>query len=210
MSDPAGPAGFGGMGALGGTGDPGGVEDRVRAAMFERRVVMLSGDVDPTAAGDAVASLLTLDALGDEPIDLRVNAHSDSLDAAFSLMDTIEALGVPVRVVCAGSVSGTLVGLLAVADGRVISPHGRVRLSEPRDSFGGRASEVAARVAHEQQRLDLLRRRVAERTGRPLEHVEADMQAGLYLDADQALAYGLVDAVIRPTPGGSTPGSCGP
>jgi ATP-dependent Clp protease, protease subunit len=183
--------------------DPGGMaerqqaamSDRLQAAMFERRLIMLSGDVDPARAGDVVASLLTLDALGDDPIDLRVDAHSDSLDAAFSLMDTIDALGVPVRVVCAGTLSGTLVGLLAVADGRVIAPHGRIRLSEPRDSFGGRAVDVAARAAHEQERLGLFQRRLAERTGRPLEHIEADMQAGRYLTAEDAVAYGLVDTV---------------
>lgn len=176
--------------------DAGGMADRLQAAMFERRLVMLSGEVDAGRAGDVVASLLTLDALGDDPIDLRVAGHSDSLDAAFSLMDTIDALGVPVRVVCAGSVSGTLVGLLAVAEGRVMAPHGRIRLVEPRDSFGGRAADVAARAAHEQQRLSLFQRRLAERTGRPLEHIEADMQSGRYLTADEAVAYGLVDAVM--------------
>lgn len=175
--------------------DPGGMADRLQAAMFERRLIMLSGDVDPARAGEVAASLLTLDALGDEPIELRVSGHSDSLDAAFSLMDIIDAIGVPVRVVCAGTVSGTLVGLLAVADGRVISPHGRVRLAEPRDSFGGRAADVAARAAHEQARLALFQRRLAERTGRPLEHIEADMQAGRFLSADEAVAYGLVDAL---------------
>ena len=184
--------------------DPGGMaerlqaamSDRLQAAMFERRMSLLSGPVDPARAGDVVAGLLTLDARGDDPIDLRVDGHSDSLDAAFSLMDTIDALGVPVRVVCGGTVSGTLVGLLAVAEGRVITPHGRIRLSEPRDSFGGRAEDVAARAAHEHQRLALFQRRLAERTGHPLEHVEADMQAGRYLTAEEAVAYGLVDAVI--------------
>lgn len=183
--------------------DPGGMaerlpeamSDRLQAAMFERRLIMLSGHVDPARAGDVVAGLLTLDALGDDPIDMRVDAHSDSLDAAFSLMDTIDALGVPVRVVCAGTLSGTLVGLFAVAGGRVIAPHGRVRLSEPRDAFGGRAADVAARAAHEQQRLASFQRRLAERTGRPLEHIEADMQAGRYLTAEEAVAYGLADAV---------------
>jgi len=175
--------------------DPGGMADRLLAAMFERRLIMLSGPVDPARTADVVAGLLTLDALGDEPIDVRVDAHSDSLDAAFSLMDTIDALGVPVRVVCAGLVSGTMVGLLAVAEGRVIAPHGRIRMTEPRDSFGGRAVDVASRAAHEQERLELFQRRLAERTGHPLEHIEADMQAGRYLSAEEAVSYGLVDAV---------------
>ncbi|HEX5266634.1 MAG TPA: ATP-dependent Clp protease proteolytic subunit [Acidimicrobiales bacterium] len=175
--------------------DPGNMSEQLQAAMFDRRLIMLSGDVDPIRAGDVVAGLLTLDALGDEAIDLRVNGHSDSLDAAFSLMDTIDALGVPVRVVCNGTVSGTLVGILAVAEGRVIAPHGRVRLAEPSQSFGGRAEEVAARAAQEQERLELFQRRLAERTGHPLEHIEADMQAGRYLTAEEAVAYGLADAV---------------
>ena len=175
--------------------EPGGMADRLQAAMFDRRLIMLTGEVDPARAGDVVASLLTLDALGDEPIDVRVDGNSDSLDAAFSLMDTIDALGVPVRVVCAGTLAGTLVGLLAAAEGRVIAPHGRIRMSEPRDAFGGRAADVAARAAHEQKRLELFQRRLAERTGHPLEHIEADMQAGRFLTAEEAVAYGLADAI---------------
>lgn len=177
---------------------PGGMAERLQAAMFERRMVMLTGEVDAGRAGDVVATLLTLDALGDEPIDLRLDGHSDSLDAAFSLMDTVESLGVPVRVICSGRVSGTLVGLLAVAAGRVMSPHARIHLAEPRDAFRGRAADVAARAAHERDRLAIFQRRLAERTGHPLEHIEADMQSGRYLDAEQALRYGLVDAVIGP------------
>jgi len=179
-----------------------GVVQAIQAAMFARRVVTLGGAVDQAAAEDLVASLLSLDALGDDPIELRVDAHCDSLDIALLLMDTIDVLGVEVRVLCSGTLSGTLVGLLAVAGSRVMSLHARIRLCEPAVSFEGRASEIASRAAHEQARLIALQARLAERTGRPLEHIEADMQAGRYLTATQAQAYGLVDAVLGTDAGG--------
>ncbi|HEV2368523.1 MAG TPA: ATP-dependent Clp protease proteolytic subunit [Acidimicrobiales bacterium] len=171
------------------------MSEEVRAALFARRVVMVAGPVDLVRAGEVAAELLTLDALGDDPVRLRLEGHSGSLDAAFSLMDVIDSMGVPVHVTCSGSVSGTLVGILAVAERREIAPHARLRLCEPEDSFGGRAVDVAARVAHEQKRLEAFQRRLAERTNRPLEHIEADMQIGRFLSAEDAVAYGLADAV---------------
>ncbi len=183
-----------------------GLGQDMQAAMFARRLVMLSGVVDQARAGDVVTSLLSLDALGDEAIQLRVDAHCDSLDVALLLMDTIDALGVDVRVACSGTISGTLVGLLAVAGERVMSPHARIRLCEPAGSFEGRASEIAVQLAHEEARLTAFQARLAVRTGQPLEHIEADMQAGRYLTATQAQAYGLVDAVLGAgTTGGLAP-----
>ncbi|MHB1445438.1 MAG: ClpP family protease [Acidimicrobiales bacterium] len=182
-----------------------GLGQAMRAAMFARRIVMLSGVVDQAQAGDVVAGLLSLDALGDGAIELRVDGHCDSLDVALLLMDTIDALGVEVRVVCSGILSGTLVGLLAVAGERVMSPHARIRLCEPAGSFEGRASEIGVQAAHERTRLADFQARLAERTRRPLEHIEADMQTGRYLTGAQAQAYGLVDAVLGADAGRDLP-----
>jgi ATP-dependent Clp protease protease subunit len=159
-------------------------------------VVFVGGAVDPVKAGDVAATLMTLDALGDEPIELRLNAESDSIEAAFALIDTIDALGVPIHAWVSGALGGTMVGVLAVCQHRRMSAHARLHLREPRATFTGRASDLALHAGDYESRWSAFVRRLAESCRQPFEHVEADLRSGRFLDAASAQAYGLVDEVV--------------
>jgi ATP-dependent Clp protease protease subunit len=162
-------------------------------ALLARRTILLSGAVDSPRAGDAVAALLTLDALGDEPIELRLNAESDSLEAAFSLMDTIDAMGVTVNATVASTVGGTMVGVLAVCGRRRMGRAGRIHLREPSTEVAGPALVVGRQAADFERQVEAFVRRLSEATARPFEHVEAELRVGAHLGPEEALAFGLVD-----------------
>jgi ATP-dependent Clp protease protease subunit len=168
----------------------------LQASLFARRIVSVTGYLDATRAGDAAAALMTLDALDDTHIDLRIDCRDGSLDGALTLVDTIDVLGVPVHATCIGTAGGAAVAVLAVAHRRLITAHGTVHLAEPSDEMTGRASDLARWAAHHQARLVQLQRRLADATGQPFEHVEADMERGRYLQPAEAVAYGIVDEVI--------------
>lgn len=179
------------------------------SALFDRRLVLVSGQVTAERASEVAASLMTLDALGDDPVELRLNAESDSLDAAFCLIDTIDVLGVDINATVAGTVAGTMAGVMAVCRHRRIGPLGGVHLREPRADFSGRATDLHRQAADLESRLEGFVRRLATATGRPFEHVEADLRAGRHLNAAQALAYGLADEIVGRAPrsgSGSTAG----
>lgn len=167
----------------------------LQEALFERRILLLNGSPSREQAGELAAALMTLDALGDDPIELRISAESDSLDVAFTLMDTIEVLGVDINVTVSASVGGTLVGVVAVCRRRRIAPLGSVHLREPREDFAGVAADLQKHAANLEARLESYARRLARATGRPLEHIEADLRSGRYLDAETAVAYGVVDEI---------------
>src|SRR5262249_40865886 len=157
--------------------------------------VSVTGKLDAGKAGDLAASLMTLDALGDDHVVLRMDCPDASLEAAFTLIDTIDVLGVPVHVMCAGMAGGPAAGVLAVGSRRLITPKGRVHLCEPTVTMAGRAVEWEAWTSHYQSQLERLQHRMAEATGQPFEHIEADMQRHRYFSAEEALAYGLVDEI---------------
>lgn len=174
-------------------GEPGG---RLEEQLFERRVVVLSGPVDGARASDVAASLLALDALGDEPVELRLSAEADELDPALALIDTIDVLGVAVMATVIGTLAGTMAGVIAVCRHRAIAPHGRIVLRSPRAQLSGVASVIDEEADHFAEQLDGYFSRLSEVTGRTVDELRGDHERGRFLDAAAALAYGLVDEVL--------------
>ena len=93
--------------------------------LFERRIVLVTGQLDDGAAAKAAAALLALDASGARPIDLHLASPDGALGAAFALIDTAETLTSALRVLCRGQVGGPAIGLVTAADHCTASPHER-------------------------------------------------------------------------------------
>lgn len=176
------------------TGDvPVGFDDWVRTRLFDRRTVLVSGTLDTDLATAAAAELMTLDATGDEGITVHLDCGESGLEAAFTLIDVIDLVGVPVTTVCVGRLAGPAVGVLAVGERRLALPHASFHLTEPRSSFSGHADDVAGWAAQYRKLLDRFVARLAEATGRGEAELAEDLRAGRHLDAAEARRYGLVD-----------------
>jgi ATP-dependent Clp protease protease subunit len=168
--------------------------------LFDRRIVLCRGILDDALAGRIAAQLMALDALGDSAIVLQLDSQGASLEAAWTLVDVIDLLGVPVNIVCAGRVEGAAVGVLAAGNKRTALPHSVYRLNDPELEISGRASDLEALLAHHTKRLYRLHERVATATGWPISDVAADVRSGRSFDATQALAYRLVDEIAGDQP----------
>jgi ATP-dependent Clp protease protease subunit len=88
------------------------------------------------------------------------------------------------------------VGVVAVAHRRRATPNVRFRLSQPTRTMTGRASEIENWARHDAEQLSRFARRVAEATRRPAEHVEAALEVGTYMSAEEALDYRLIDEIF--------------
>jgi ATP-dependent Clp protease, protease subunit len=166
--------------------------------LFEQRVVMLQGALDDTVATRVSAELMTLDAEGDGPVTLRIDCADGSVALALTLMDVIELLGVPVRALCLGQVGGPAVGVLSVCAQRASMPSTRFSLREPTTHLEARAREVeqwAQLRADEYQRFT---ERVAAAAHKPVASVARLFAAGTFMNAQEALDYGIIDEVCRP------------
>jgi len=108
-----------------------GFGDQVLSSLFARRIVFVHGDLTSDKASETAAALLTLDALGDEHVELRLQAPMASWEAAGVLIDVIDVLGVPVHTVALGIVGVAPSGVLAAGSNRSIAPHARLHLRHP-------------------------------------------------------------------------------
>jgi ATP-dependent Clp protease protease subunit len=181
------------------------------AQLLDRRVVRLWGPLDDATVAKACAEMMALDATGDEAVQLYIGSTGGPVHSALSLIDTMDLLGVPVHVTCLGRAEGAAVGVVAAGTRRTAAPHAQFHLTEPDVSVSGNASQLAAWAEHHRVELERFVMRLAQATGRPAEHLEADMSLGRWLDADEALRYGLVDEIWGPTRGPrSGPPTAGP
>jgi ATP-dependent Clp protease protease subunit len=186
------------MGSAEGPPGAGGISPWLHEALYARRIVLVTGRLDDGVAARAAAALVSLDATGDATIEVHVDSPDGTLEAAFVLIDTLGAIQAPVCTLGRGLVGTPALGVVAAAGYRAASPHARFRLAQPTVRLVGTPDEVDAGRRWHRDLLVRFQAHLARATGRPVDTIADDMRAGRTLDAVEALAYGLIDA-ISPT-----------
>jgi ATP-dependent Clp protease protease subunit len=173
--------------------------------LFERGVVLVAGEVDGPAATAIAARLMTLDATGDDPVELRLSSARGPLDDALSLIDVLDVLGVEVHTVGFGAIEGGPVGILAAGTRRRLAPHARLCLREPEVAAGGTAADLERSLAALATRRDAFFDRLAVSTRRGAAEVASWWFRRAVLDATDAVSLGYADGLVEPPagPGGS-------
>ncbi|WP_165492210.1 ClpP family protease [Egibacter rhizosphaerae] len=166
--------------------------------LFERRILFLRGSIEDTRADELCAELVALDAQGDEEVTLFIDSLGGASHGMLAIHDVIQTMGAPVRTRCVGVAASAAAVLLATGTGpREATENARVMLHQPSGGVEGTTADIAIQ-ADEMARL---KRRVEEllasRTGQPVERIRADTDRDLWLSADEAMEYGLIDRVVR-------------
>lgn len=178
---------------------PDGMADEVHRSLLARRIVLLHGNLGDAAVAEVAASILMLDASGDERIVIRLTGASSGIDTALVLLDVMDVAGVPVDTVGAGTLAGGAVAVLASGRHRSLAPHARLALLEPDASVAGRVVEIERALAAQSSQRDRFLAHLSECTGRPLAHLVQEWGIGAYLEPSDAVALGYVDAIERGT-----------
>jgi ATP-dependent Clp protease, protease subunit len=170
--------------------------DRLLERLLERRIVLVSGPLGDELATRVCAQILALGARAEEPILIYLSSPDGELGAAMTVMDTLDAVRTPVDAIVTGHLGGPSLGVLAATDRRRAYQHATFRLSEPRTQFRGIADQVTADASRSRALLESLYERLSRTTGRPVETVRSDAQAGRFLSAAEAIDYGLVEGIV--------------
>ena len=172
-------------------------DDWLEGHLFDRRVLVLRGPLDDRSSTRVASQLMTLDAVGDAGVQLQLDSPGGPLEAAFAVVDVIDALGVEVEVLCLGRVEGSAVAVAAAGHRRIALPHTRFRLADPDVAIEGRAAELEHLLEAHREAIRRYHARLAEATGRTVPEIEQACREGRWMDASEAKAFGLVDEVGR-------------
>jgi ATP-dependent Clp protease protease subunit len=174
---------------------------KIQETFLEERKVFLWGEVSDKSARDVTEKLLYLETKDPgKEITFYINTPGGSITAGMAIYDTMRLISSPITVVVTGMAASMGSILLCGADKgkRFLYPHSRVLIHQP--LISGQMIAVAVDIhiqAQEMERLrDELNAILAECSGQPLEKIQQDTDRDFYMTADEAIKYGLADAIV--------------
>ncbi len=164
------------------------------------RIVFLGSSINDHVANIIVAQMLFLDA--DDPerdIYLYINSPGGSVYAGLAIYDTMNHLRASVSTYCVGMAAS--MGALLLSSGargkRNALPNSRIMLHQPSSGYQGTAADIEIAAKEILGTRERLNRILAETTGQKIRKINADVDRDRWMSADEAVAYGLVDQVLR-------------
>lgn len=172
----------------------------IYSRLLKDRIIFLGSAIDDQVANSITAQLLFLTAEDpDKEISMYINSPGGSTTAGFAIYDTMQYVKAPVHTICVGmAASFAAILLLAGTKGkRFALPNSEIMIHQPHGGVQGQASDIAISAKRILSTRERLNRITAERTGQSLERIEKDMDRDYFMSAQEALAYGIVDQVIK-------------
>lgn len=173
----------------------------VWSRLLKDRIIFLGTEVNDDVANIIIAQMLFLE--GEDPdkeITLYINSPGGSITAGLAIYDTMQYVRSPVATVCLGMAASMAAWLLASGQKgmRKALPNSRVMIHQPLGGARGQASDIeihAREILYVRERMNQI---MEKHTGQTAQKIKEDTERDRYLSADEAVAYGILDAVIQP------------
>lgn len=171
----------------------------IYSRLLKERVVFITGAIEDHIANLTVAQLLFLESENpDKDISVYINSPGGSVTAGLCIYDTMQFVKPDVSTICVGQAAS--MGAVLLAGGakgkRHCLPHSRMMIHQPLGGFQGQAADFEIHAREILAVRERLNRILAAHTGQPLEKVGQDTDRDRFMDAEEALAYGLVDSIL--------------
>ncbi|MEG0296505.1 MAG: ATP-dependent Clp endopeptidase proteolytic subunit ClpP [Clostridium sp.] len=168
--------------------------------LLKDRIIMLSGEVNDVVANLIVAQLLFLESEDpDKDIYLYINSPGGSVTAGMAIYDTMQYIKCDVSTICIGLAASMGSFLLSSgAKGKRYSlPNSEIMIHQPLGGFQGQVTDIDIHAKRMLKTKASLNKMLSENTNQPLEKILVDVERDYFMDADEAMEYGLVDKVIK-------------
>ena len=172
------------------------IEDQLS---FKSRYVLIFGEITDAVEQTTCSRMLALSQESDAPITVLISSPGGHVESGDAIHDMIRFVRAPVTTVGTGWVAsaGAHVFLAPPKDRRVCLPNTRFMIHQPAGGAGGQATDIAIQAKEILRTRERIARVVAKQTGKPYEAVVVDMERDFWMNADEAIKYGIVSRVIE-------------
>jgi ATP-dependent Clp protease protease subunit len=175
----------------------------IYSRLLKERIIFITGPIDDGVASLVVAQLLFLEAENPKKeVSMYINSPGGIVTSGLAVYDTMQFIRPPVSTLCTGQAAsmGSLLLAAGAKDLRFALPNARIMVHQPSGGFQGQATDI---MLHAQEILNLKRRLneiYVRHTGQPLKKIEDALERDMFLTAEMAKDFGLIDKVIEKRP----------
>ncbi len=171
----------------------------IYSRLLNDRIVFLADEVNDVTASLVIAQLLYLESQDpDKDISLYINSPGGSITSGMAIYDTMNYIKCDVSTICIGMAAS--MGAFLLSSGakgkRFALPNSEIMIHQPLGGMKGQATDIKIHADRIIKMKEKLNRLISEQTGKPVEQVEKDTDRDNFMDAGEAMAYGLIDKVI--------------
>ena len=175
------------------------------AKLFEDRIIYLGTPISDDVANAVIAQLMCLESMNpDQDVQIYINSPGGSFTALTAIYDTMRFIKPDVQTVCIGQAASAAAILLAAGTPgkRTALPNSRILIHQPyTEGTFGQTSDIEIQANEILRMRELLEQMISDHSGRDRDQVSRDIERDKILTAEQAVEYGLIDAVIQPRKG---------
>ena len=177
--------------------DKGGA-DGMMQKLLKSRTVLVSGTVDQELAEKVITQLFVLNTDSHDPIRVIISSPGGHVDSGYAIHDIMRCIESPVITIGAGWVASIAVPILFGGDpGKRFSlPNTRFLLHQPSGGAGGQASDIRIEAQEILKIRERLNKLIAGETGQTVERIAKDSDRNFWMNAEEALEYGLVSKIV--------------
>ncbi len=168
--------------------------------LLKERIIILSEEVNAASASVILGQLLFLEYEDPEKdIQFYINSPGGEVDSGLMIYDTMQYIKPDVQTICCGMAASMAAVLLAggAKGKRFALPNSEVMIHQPLGGAQGQASDIQIAANQILKKREQLNKILAERTGQPYDRIATDTDRNFWFDANEALAYGLVDQIME-------------
>lgn len=166
--------------------------------LLEDRIVFITGEIDDNTSNIIVSELLYLDSISHEDIYIYINSPGGSITSGMAIYDTMNYIKSDIVTICIGMAASMASIILSsgTKGKRYILPNSEVMIHQPLGGVNGQATEIKIHAKRILKLKDKLNKIISQNTTKPLKKIEQDTERDYFMDANEALEYGLVDKII--------------
>ena len=167
--------------------------------LLQDRIIILSGEINDDTANIVVAELLYLDSLNHDDINLYINSPGGSITSGMAIYDTMNYIKSDVATICVGMAASMAAFLLSsgTKNKRYSLSNSEIMIHQPLGGASGQATEIKIAATRILKLKDKLNKILANNTGNDIKIIEKDTERDNFMDADEALKYGIIDKILK-------------
>lgn len=175
----------------------------IYSRLLKDRIIFIGSEVNDQLANAVIAQIIFLRA--DDPkkdVHIYINSPGGELTSGLAIYDTMRYLGCDINTYCLGQAAS--LGSLLLAAGtpgkRFALPHSRIMIHQPYGGIGGTSADIHLQAQEILKFKSMCAQILVEHTGNSLEKIVEDSERDLFMTAEAARQYGIIDKIIVPTP----------